>query len=715
MIRNLFQEGEDDRMNDGDSGAGQVHQMPLIANRSALGDGVANALHASFSGDIRLEHRQQQEEQQALIDQQQATSHDQYGNRRASLTEPILHNTISETNQEGYDDVDGADTSWININEIQEEEVLNKEAYDIYNDNNNSENGITTSSRNILNDDYHSADDVVSRGCISQCKPFSFMICGGEERLQMRNRHLSFMKQYGSDMDSSLGNYMNEETKILDQLSDIDKQQIFRELSGISRLNGEMSLETPELIHGALHGLSTELCRLVAANKSYGSSTAYEIAWKKNSDYCRSLWLAHLRCEDYNCKKAATRIMSFFEEKLTYFGPDVLTRHITLDDLDPKTEQIILSCGSFVAPTMKTATDTNNGDFNLTAPLTDMVDSYGRQIYITFPHLRPSFEVVSTENLMRAIFFQYQQCSINTDSASNPNSALVEHLQRHGIIYIVHLVNQSPLTVLSNYDMRNEAFLMSRLLYSMPVKIISSHFNINDPRLRTAIAWRNLLNMDAPKRQAVEFVHYGTHVECTYKLMKEFHIPSDLLTSIIDLGTGDVNPARSIKWLQDQQHIQQKVSVSESSLRLAEEVQPQQSCSSSSSMHPPQSQHLQQQSQKGGIAASCPGSELEPSKHDVVFGKGHKNQNRPGNMRYRLVIDMHLDRYSNARSIQAMKRRIFDDVIKVIKEDSKGRFLKPAASGHGWEEVTDTVEIRNKVSASFRQHYAKKQEQLRKD
>ena len=129
----------------------------------------------------------------------------------------------------------------------------------------------------------------------------------------------------------------------------------------------------------------------------------------------------------------------------------------------------------------------------------------------------------------------------------------------------------------------------------------------------------------------------------------------------------------------------------------------------------PQSQHLQQQSQKGGIAASSPRSELEPSKHDVVFGKGHKNQNRPGNMRYRLVIDMHLDRYSNARSIRAKKQRIFDDVIKVIKEDSKGRFLKPAASGHGWEEVTDTVEIRNKVSASFRQHYAKKQEQLRKD
>jgi hypothetical protein len=55
--------------------------------------------------------------------------------------------------------------------------------------------------------------------------------------------------------------------------------------------------------------------------------------------------LIFLRAESYNPKKAAVRLVSFMEEKLERFGPDTLTRQLTIDDLNSHSRSLLIKKG----------------------------------------------------------------------------------------------------------------------------------------------------------------------------------------------------------------------------------------------------------------------------------------------------------------------------------------------------------------------------------
>ena len=94
-----------------------------------------------------------------------------------------------------------------------------------------------------------------------------------------------------------------------------------------------------------------------------------------------------------------------------------------------------------------------------------------------------------------------------------------------------------------------------------------------------------------------------------------------------------------------------------------------------------------------------------------MFGRGKGNQNRPGNARFRLIIDMHMAEYEKAN--KTGKTAIAERVIRVI-QDSSGRFLKDdtASNDGGWEEVVDLAEVRSKVSHAFRGRRAQKKNSM---
>ena len=102
----------------------------------------------------------------------------------------------------------------------------------------------------------------------------------------------------------------------------------------------------------------------------------------------------------------------------------------------------------------------------------------------------------------------------------------------------------------------------------------------------------------------------------------------------------------------------------------------------------------------GASSAPNVGDSMEPDDEDVVFGKGRRIQELPGNVRYRQIIDSHLQRYNEASKFS--KTEIAESIIRLIHE-SGGRFLKQAtgANAAGWEEVDDLT-IRKKVAHSFR-------------
>lgn len=89
--------------------------------------------------------------------------------------------------------------------------------------------------------------------------------------------------------------------------------------------------ETPELVSSSLIEMEKELQKI---NKK----AAYEKALQMNPDYVthQSFRLQFLRCESFNCKNAAKRIVLHFRQKEELFGSgEVLGRDVRLSDLEP--------------------------------------------------------------------------------------------------------------------------------------------------------------------------------------------------------------------------------------------------------------------------------------------------------------------------------------------------------------------------------------------
>ena len=111
----------------------------------------------------------------------------------------------------------------------------------------------------------------------------------------------------------------------LAKLSVTDREKVYMDVHGIS----DYVAETPELIHNSLWGLQHEIDVLPDKN-------ACDIAERLDPTYIqdRDFRLAFLRCEKFDCQKAALRFVRHFQMKLDLFGQDKLAADITQDDLD---------------------------------------------------------------------------------------------------------------------------------------------------------------------------------------------------------------------------------------------------------------------------------------------------------------------------------------------------------------------------------------------
>ncbi|CAJ1962885.1 unnamed protein product [Cylindrotheca closterium] len=125
------------------------------------------------------------------------------------------------------------------------------------------------------------------------------------------------------------------------KLSVADREKVYNDVHGIP---DDCVEETSELIHNSLWGLQHEIDILP-------DKKAYNIAERLNPKYTqdRDFRLAFLRCEKFDCHKAALRFVRHFQMKLDLFGQDMLTKDITQDDLDvDDMECLYLSNGRFL-------------------------------------------------------------------------------------------------------------------------------------------------------------------------------------------------------------------------------------------------------------------------------------------------------------------------------------------------------------------------------
>jgi hypothetical protein len=125
------------------------------------------------------------------------------------------------------------------------------------------------------------------------------------------------------DFSSNLLDELQAQT--LNQLSSSEREQILYEVHGVA----DVVEEEPSFVQRMLTKLDEAILRL-------SRNSAYEQATLLSPDYVENVEfrLQFLRGDAFDVKTAAGRMISYFESKLELFGPENLTKDITLRDLD---------------------------------------------------------------------------------------------------------------------------------------------------------------------------------------------------------------------------------------------------------------------------------------------------------------------------------------------------------------------------------------------
>ncbi|KAL3935574.1 MAG: hypothetical protein SGBAC_008938, partial [Bacillariaceae sp.] len=109
------------------------------------------------------------------------------------------------------------------------------------------------------------------------------------------------------------------------KLSVADREKVYMDVHCIA----DDVAETPELIEESLIALQTNI-ELLPDKRAYNIAERLVPKYVRDRDFR----LAFIRCDKFDCQKAALRIVRHFQMKLELFGEDKLAMDITQDDLD---------------------------------------------------------------------------------------------------------------------------------------------------------------------------------------------------------------------------------------------------------------------------------------------------------------------------------------------------------------------------------------------
>jgi hypothetical protein len=114
-----------------------------------------------------------------------------------------------------------------------------------------------------------------------------------------------------------------------------EREKVYEELHGVD----EGTYETEDM-------LATTLTAMELALQQLPNRAVYDEAKRVNTRYVedRSFRLMFLRSEYYNAERAASRLVTFLEQKVKFFGEDALARPVYLSDLN-KDDIAVLKSG----------------------------------------------------------------------------------------------------------------------------------------------------------------------------------------------------------------------------------------------------------------------------------------------------------------------------------------------------------------------------------
>eukprot|EP00980_Cylindrotheca_fusiformis_P016370 scaffold4880_cov106-Cylindrotheca_fusiformis.AAC.4 len=129
------------------------------------------------------------------------------------------------------------------------------------------------------------------------------------------------------------------ETEVKDLASKVGEIALNEREAGLFDMHGVAPTleEDLEMLSKSLKDMNELLTNMV----SWKQASAFKLAESDSPEYARNekLLLMFLRCENFNVKAAATRLLVFFQHKLSLFGPEKLCKE-TIGQSDLDTEDL---------------------------------------------------------------------------------------------------------------------------------------------------------------------------------------------------------------------------------------------------------------------------------------------------------------------------------------------------------------------------------------
>jgi hypothetical protein len=265
---------------------------------------------------------------------------------------------------------------------------------------------------------------------------------------------------------------------------------------------------------------------------------------------------------------------------------------------------------------------------------------------------------------------------------------LPDDTQSLGMVIIIYSINLETL-----YTTPEGPAKLPMLVSRLPIRVIATHSCTNHSRqLHMFYLSSRFLGNFARVRSRV---HFGSDTECQYALAT-FGIPTSMLTVT---SRGDILVEDHLQWMYRQRKREKKDSIGDTTATTspASALLTMARTTPTHAVHdfPPavsalrspaisvvtaeeddEDAHINRPSQTtknhdGSSSDRAAGGLVD--NRDVLFGKGRGIQERPGNMRYRQLIESNMEVYNKSSKLK--KRNVCEGIVRTILE-SGGLFLK---------------------------------------
>eukprot|EP00980_Cylindrotheca_fusiformis_P028367 scaffold22595_cov102-Cylindrotheca_fusiformis.AAC.4 len=403
--------------------------------------------------------------------------------------------------------------------------------------------------------------------------------------------------------------------------------------------------EDPEMLSTSLQEMNGILTNMLC----WKQASAFKLAESQAPEYTRNekLLLMFLRCQKFHANAAATRMITFFRQKLSLFGPEKLCKEtIRQSDLDPW-DWICVSDGSF--------------------QLLPRRDHAGRAQLIYFPRFAQWFTHDNTVSAAGSIDVEvdillvhggFERCR-DTEKGSRPYCAQrgerrarsegpkpVDGMEMRAII-------ESTANEACGPPRMHQSNLWSTLLLFTHYKILrlGGHCKNSFPRRYVCGDLEHGLPLQSKVDLTSMCCHIGNFEEIEQQLAG-FGINGITLAISCE---GDLKIDRHKGMLRSLKCLEAQTSPAEDYVLL-------------------------------------------PNHTDVLLGRGKPIRNHPGNIRLSLIVESHLQNFDGFATSRQEKLQLAVETVDKMK-GAGGRFL--AKCDEGWKIAPDIL-ARERVIRTFR-------------